>query len=186
MTMIFTELDEATREWMLRRFEAEESGGNPYRSEVLSPLGLASWPDIMRQAITDADGSEVALAQALNRPGYWQATETYVRNGTARQRSVNPAQASERLAITEFNTWYVAGLAARLQEEGATECRVYRAGMPKWQPAECSVHEGEAYAVAEIIAGHRIGYWPPPGVPGRFSIPAGPGCHHTIGRAQAE
>jgi hypothetical protein len=184
--MIFTELDEATREWMLRRFEAEESGGNPYRSEVLSPLGLASWPDIMREAITDADGSEVTLADALNRPGYWQATETYVRNGTARQRSVNPTQASERLAITEFNTWYVAGLAARLQEEGATDCRVYRAGMPKWQPAECSVHEGQAYAVAEIIAGHRIGYWPPPGVSARLSIPAGPGCHHTIGRVEAE
>ena len=39
--MIFTELDRTTREWMLRRFEAEESGGNPYRSEVLSQFGLA-------------------------------------------------------------------------------------------------------------------------------------------------
>jgi hypothetical protein len=180
--MIFTELDMTTRGWMLRRFEAEESGGNPYRSEVLSQFGLAQWPDIMRQAITDPDRSEVTLAVALNRPDYWRATETYVRNGTVRQRSVNPAQASVRLAITEFNTWYVAGLAARLQGEHVTRCRVYRAGIPKWQPAECSVHEGQTYAVAEIVAGHRIGYWPPPGVPGRFSIPAGPGCHHTIER----
>jgi len=93
--MIFTELDEATREWMLRRFESEESGGNPRRSEVLSQLGLAHWPDVMRQAITDPDGSEVTLAAALNRPDYWQATETYVRNGISRQRSVNPTQASE-------------------------------------------------------------------------------------------
>ena len=99
---------------------------------------------------------------------------------------MNPAQASERLAITEFNTWYVAGLAARLQEEGATHCLVYRAGSPKWQAAGCSVHEGQTYTVAEIIAGHRIGYWPPPGVRGRLSIPAGPGCHHTIERAEAE
>ena len=104
----------------------------------------------------------------------------------ARQRSVNPTQASERLAITEFNTWYVAGLAARLQEEGATHCRVYRAGIPRRQPAECSVHEGQTYDVAEIITGHRIGYWPPPGVPGQLSIPAGPGCHHTIERVEAE
>jgi hypothetical protein len=71
--MIFTELDESTREWMLGRFEAEESGGNPYRSEVLSQLGLAHWPDVMRQAITDPDGSEVTLAAALNRPDYWRA-----------------------------------------------------------------------------------------------------------------
>ena len=181
--MNFTELDGTTREWMLQRFEAEESSGNPYRSEVLSQLGLAHWPDFMRQAITDMGGGEVALAAGLNRPEFWQATETYVRNGIPHQRRVNPAQASERLAITEFNTWYVAGLTARLQEEGVTRCRVYRAGTPKWQPAVCSVHEGQTYAVAEIAESHRIGYWPPPGVNDRLSIPAGPGCHHTIERA---
>jgi hypothetical protein len=37
----------------------------------VSQLGLAHWPDIMRQAITDPDGSEVTLAAALNRPDYW-------------------------------------------------------------------------------------------------------------------
>lgn len=51
-------------------FEAEESGGNPYRSEVLSQLGLAHWPDIMRQAITDPDGSEVTLGGRLESPGF--------------------------------------------------------------------------------------------------------------------
>lgn len=69
--MNFTELDGTTREWMLRRFEAEESSGNPYRSEALSQLGLARWPDLMHQAITDPDGNEVTLAAGLNRPGYW-------------------------------------------------------------------------------------------------------------------
>jgi hypothetical protein len=183
VAMNFTELDETTREWMLLRFEAEEPSGSPFRSEALSQHGLAHWPDLMRQAITDPAGNEVTLAAGLNRPGYWQATETYVRNGVSRQRHVNPAQASERLAVTEFNTWYVAGLAARLQKEEVARCRVYRAGIPKWQSAACSVHEGQTYAVAEIIEGHRVGYWPPPGVYGRLSIPVGPGCHHTIERA---
>lgn len=41
MAMNFTELDGTTREWMVRRFEAEESGGSPYRSEALSQQGLA-------------------------------------------------------------------------------------------------------------------------------------------------
>jgi len=41
VAMNFTELDGTTREWMLRRFEAEESGGNPYRSEALSQPGLS-------------------------------------------------------------------------------------------------------------------------------------------------
>ena len=183
MAMNFNELNGTTREWMLQRFEAEESSGNPYRSEALSPAGLVNWPDLMRQAIADPDGNEVTLAAGLNRAGYWQATETYVREGVSRQRRVNPVQASERLALTEFNTWYVAGLAARLQEEEVARCRVYRAGIPKWQSAACSAHEGQTYAVTEIIEGHRVGYWPPPGVHGRLSIPVGPGCHHTIERA---
>jgi hypothetical protein len=155
--------------------EAEEASGNPYRSDVLSEMGLVQWPDIMRQAITDPRGSEVTLAAALNRQDYWRAIDA---NG----RRVNVAQASERLAITEFNIWYVAGLAARLKDEGKTHCGVYRAAVPRWAPAGCSVHEGQTYALAEIIAGHRIGYWPPPGVSGQLSIPAGPGCHHTIER----
>jgi hypothetical protein len=111
----------------------------------------------------------------MNRQSYWRAADV-------RGRRVNVAQASERLAITEFNTWYVAGLAARLQEEGETCCRVYRAAIPKRESAGCSAHEGQTYALEEIIAGHRVGYWPPPGVPGKLSIPAGPGCHHTIER----
>ncbi len=182
MTMDFTELDATTRDWMLQRFEAEEATGNPYRSEVLTALGLGDWPDLMRQAITDPTGSEVTLKAALNRQDYWEPMETYVRDGVARERKVNVGQASERLAITEFNTWYVAGLAHRLADEGVTQCRVYRAAIPKWEPAECSVHEGQTYPVADVIAGHRIGYWPPPGVAGQLAIPAGPGCHHTIER----
>jgi hypothetical protein len=36
---------------------------------VLTELGLMEWLGIMRQVITDPDGSEVALAAALNRQG---------------------------------------------------------------------------------------------------------------------
>ncbi len=182
MPMNFTELDATTREWMLKRFEAEEKGGTPYRSNVLTPLGLVDWPDLMRQAITDPSGSEVTLSTALNRQGYWNPRETYVRDGVTRDRKVNYTQAAERLSITEFNTWYVAGLANRLQHEQVQSCRVYRAANPKWEPAGCSKHEGQVYPVADIIAGHRIAYWPQPGVPGQLSIPGAPGCHHTIER----
>jgi hypothetical protein len=51
---------------MLKCFEAEEASGNPYRSEVLTELGLSEWPNIMRQAITAPDGSEITLAAALS------------------------------------------------------------------------------------------------------------------------
>lgn len=180
--MNFTELDGRTREWMLERFEAEEATDAPYRSPVLSDAGLAAWPDLMRQAIHDPDGNEVTLATSLNTAGYWNPTETYVRDGVARERKVNVAQVSQRLATTEFNTWYAAGLAHRLVDEGERDCLVYRAGQPKWEHASCSQHERQIYPLADVIDGHRIGYWPPPGVDGQFAIPAGPGCHHTLQR----
>jgi hypothetical protein len=101
-----------------------------------------------------------------------------------RERRVNVRQASERLALTEFNTWYVAGFAHRLVDEGVTECEVYRAAEPKFEHASCSSHELQVYPLAGIIAGHRASYWPDAGDPSKLSIPAGPGCHHTIRRVR--
>lgn len=172
MAMDFEELDAGTREHMLAAFEEEEAA-NPYRSQILSQSGLEAFPDLMREAITS--GNEVTLAAALNRDEFWLDRD-------AGEKSVNVRQSSERLALTEFNTWYVAGLARKLKAEGETDCQVYRAADPKWEHSTCSTHEGQTYPIEEILAGHRIAYWPPPGESGKLSIPAGPGCHHTIRR----
>ena len=76
----------------------------------------------MLQAIEN--GEEATLATALaGQPGFWEETD---REG----KTVNVNQASTRLAITEFNTWYVAGLAHVLSAEGETLCDVYRASQP--------------------------------------------------------
>jgi len=112
--MIFEDLGAATRQHMLAAFADEESG-DPYRSPVLSSAGRAAFPKAMRGAITNSAGNEVTLAAALARPDLWNPTETYVRDGVARERKVNPRFAAERLAVTEFNTWYVAGLARKLK-----------------------------------------------------------------------
>ncbi len=134
----------------------------------------------MRVAI--AEGNEQTLSAAMRQPGYWQPMETYVLKGVTRERNVNVAQATERLCLTEFNTWYVRGLAARLLEEKVTHCQAYRADTPKWEPGECSAHEGQVYTVQQIYDGHRRRYWPEPGDTTVDSIPFGPGCHHTIRR----
>lgn len=180
--MNFLELDPATRERMLDRFEAEQTSGLPYPPQNLSPRGLSEWPNLMRQAIRHSTGNEDSLAASLTRPELWNETESYTSGGVVRSRRINIGQAANRLALGEFNTWYVAGLAHRLLDEGQTECMVYRAADPKWTPAACSTHEGKTYSLREVIDGHRVGYWPSPGDASRLSIPAGPGCHHTICR----
>lgn len=165
---------------MLKGFEEEQSGNNPYRPKVLSETGMSVFPELVREAIKS--GNDESLIKSLSNPNYWKPMETYIRDGVIHKRRVNVRQASERLGLTEFNTWYVRGLAKRLLEEGVDKCQVYRGAIPKWEPAECSVHEGRIYGVQEIYDGHRARYWPEPCNTSAMSIPYGPGCHHTIRR----
>ncbi len=170
----YEELDPATRHWMLEEFRREEDT-NPYRSSRLSAEGLAAFPTAMEETIRS--GNEQTLFEALREPRYWLKMESSKRG----DRKV-PVNAPESFSITEFNTWYVRGLARRLLEEGVEHCQVYRAA-PAWEPrAECVQHDGQVYPVGIIYDGHRARYWPPPGNPSILSIPVGPNCHHTIRR----
>lgn len=159
---------------MVARFE-EELVGRPFQSAVMTDEGWAAFPDLMRAAINDGD--EVTLARALTIPAYWKAQDK-------RGAHVNMKASAERLGLTEFNTWYVAGLADVLVSEGETHCRVYRAECPDGEEGACSQHEEQVYSLTDVIAGHRLGYWPRTGKPvrGGFSVPAQANCHHTIGR----
>jgi hypothetical protein len=178
--MHFEELDSTTRQRMVAEFDSEQASGNPYCGKNLSLEGVLAFPRLVRAALEG--GTEQTLQGAFVKIALWNPTEDYVRNGVPHSRRVNIAQASERLALTEFNTWYVRGLSRRLRDEGVAECQAYRAAMPKWEPAECSEHEDQIFRVEQIYAGHRVKYWPEPGTPNAISIPFGPGCHHTIRR----
>ena len=178
---LFEELDDGiTRGYMLQEFNIEQESGNPYESKLLTAVGLEAFPKAMAEAIQY--GNEETLSAALSNPKYWHLEETRTRAGKLYRAKITPSKAAERLAQTEFNTWYVRGLAKKLLEEGEQFCQVYRAA-PAWEPREeCLSHEGKTYPVKDIYEGHRIRYWPPPGNPGALSIPAGPYCHHTIRR----
>lgn len=180
MAMNYEELDDQTRRNMLSEFDSEQGGGAPYRSKALSDSGLKAFPDLLRQAISS--GNETSLAAALNRVDFWIPDEEYTRNGITRTRRRNVQQSATRLALTEFSTWYVRGLARRLLDEGVDKCQIYRGEQPKWEPGECADHEGRIVAVREIYDNHRARYWPTPGNASAFSIPLGPGCHHLIRR----
>ena len=179
MAMEFFGLDDSTRASMAQEFEAELSGPKPYFSPNLSRAGLEAFPSLMRAAIES--GNEVTLARALGRPTFWNSTEQYVRRGSPCERRINPQHSAERLALTEFNTWFVHGYARRLMGEGEKECRIYRASTPKWEESECSSHEGAIVPIRLVYEGHRARYWPVQNSEA-FSVPFGPSCHHTIGR----
>jgi hypothetical protein len=177
MAMNFEELTPTVRARMRSEYEAEVDSGHPFESSVMSREGLDAYPELLRAAL--AAGNETTLTVALSDPRYWKATN-------ARSATVNPEASASALALTEFNTWYVAGLAAVLRAEGATHCEVYRAEDPNGEEGTCKAHEEQIYPLADVIAGHRIQYWPRTGLPvrGAFSVPAGTNCHHTIRRCR--
>lgn len=179
--MNFEELDSETRRWMLTRLDLEEAMPVRYRPKNLSKEGEAEYPRLLRGVIESSTGSEVSLAQALSDQAFWQATRFYERKGKIVEARIDPFVAARRLALTEFNTYYVAGLAHRLQSEGINDCEVYRAADPVGDRASCSDHEGQRYLLTEVISGHRATYWPQADLDA-FSIPAGPNCHHSIRR----
>lgn len=180
MALTFDELDAGTREHMLREFVAERESLDPYVPFRLTPHGVDLWPTLMEEAIES--GSDESLHLALRgASGVLVSQETWVRNGITRVRAVNHNQASEMLATSEFNTWYVRGLSAKLLQEGVANVEVYRAGVPKWEVAGCASHEGRIVAAKDVYDGHRAAFWPVEN-PTAFSVPFQPGCHHSIRR----
>jgi hypothetical protein len=181
--MLFEEMDETTRHFMLAEFDAEEASGRPYRARGLSIKGLSVFHDLMREAIQS--GTEETLIAALSNPAYWDRHEIFYRDGRPRTRRINVPQTAERLGLTEFNTWYVRGLARRLLEEGEKESQIYRGASPRGVHDTCHLQDGQIVSVEDVYQGHRVGYWPEPGDPESLSVPAGPGCHHTIRRVRS-
>jgi len=176
----FEELDDVTRAFMLKEFDAEWDRGNPFLPKSITETGKAAFRSIMTEAIKN--GNEITLTQDLAKPDYWQS-HYLRRDGTP--VSINPQKKAEMVARTEFNTWYVRGLCKRLMEEGIKECQVYRADSAYQPRGECLAYEGRNYPVELLYAGHRARYWPEETANREaFSIPVGPNCHHTIHRVK--
>lgn len=112
----------------------------------------------------------------------WQpfSTRQKPRGRSVSQVRVNAAHHSRLLAETELDTAYVRGFAHALLDRGESHAVVYRAGSAGEPRRECSSWEGSLVPLATVIAGHRARYWPPPGDATSWSIPPGPGCHHSI------
>lgn len=177
MPLYLPDLDPATRKHMLDEFDAEQAG-LPYLSTALSAHGRSIWPTLMREAA--AYGDDVTLlSDLLSIPDAFNQQESYQRQGITRTRAVNARQAAERLATSEFNTWYVRGVAARFISEGISHVLIYRAADAKWAVAACTEHEGTIVSVQDVYDGHRATYWPIAN-PSAFSVPFQAGCHHSI------
>ncbi len=149
----------------------------PYGKQ-LTDAGWAAFEQAMPEALASKDDDW--LVGEMSSPAYrMDQSPRKTKNGIT-MVNYNKQDALERLCFGEFNIAYIRGLARALLARGETTCLVYRAD-PAYVPrAECSSWEGQTFPLADVIAGHRARYFPPPGDPMAFSVPSGPNCHHSI------
>jgi hypothetical protein len=149
----------------------------PYGKQ-LTDAGWVAFEQAMPEALASKDDD--SLVGEMGRVEYWlDRSPRKTKNGIT-MVDYNKQDALERFCFGEFNIAYIRGLARALLARGETTCVVYRAD-PAYQPrSECSAWEGQTFPLADVIAGHRARYFPPPGNQTMFSIPTGPNCHHSI------
>jgi hypothetical protein len=177
--LIFEELDELTRDFMLMEFEASGWVQSSPTCKFLSPLGRDALPLFLHAAIGSAD--ETALVRAMSHRRYWNEG---VQSGDG-VASLAPLfdyiGASDRLATHEFNGWYVRGLAARLLSEGETRCEVHVVAAVPCRKGACGFRDREIMALDRVRRGCPQLIWR--GRPA-VAIPFSEGCYHSIRRVR--
>lgn len=127
--------------------------------------GWGVFNEVMPDALADHD--DVWLGQRLRDPSLWHGTK-------------NVPAAARRIAITEFNTAYVRGVASVLIDRQQGSCLVYRAAPVRESSSRhCVRLEGQRLDPAVVFDAHRRSYWPSPD-PSAPSIPSGANCTHSI------
>jgi hypothetical protein len=167
MSLLLMNLDEKTRECMLKELEMDMNKGSLYLSPRLSNKGRQDYPLLLKQAITSYDDSK--LAQEIRSSRRLNETEIRnTRNGTTTAKV--PITAAETLAEGEFNRFYIRGLCVRAQEEGVVEVVIYRAKAVSSPRSESQAKIGAKANVNSLLTDLRSNQ----GVDTALGIPAGP------------
>lgn len=148
MALEIFDLNDAVREQMLAEIAHDEADGGPYISPRLSPDGAARYPGLLRDAA--ADGDNDSLEKLLLDPGFFNATETYERNGRLHTRKMNK-RAPQTLAEGEFNRYFIRGLCACICKDGGGVVEVYRARESTWSRPESEALIGTRLDATELL-----------------------------------
>lgn len=168
-------LDAWRSEWA--ELSANWPRGSCYGKQ-LTDDGWDEYERSMPEALAERDDD--SLLQRMNSAGHWLPTLSRRTNSGVTQVNYDKQDALEKLTFGEFNIAYIRGLALTLRGRGEVSCVVYRADAAYVPRSECSAWEDQEFPLADVLAGHRVRYFPPPGDRHAWSVPSGPNCHHSI------
>lgn len=125
MALYFENLDERTRQLMLDEMEYDIANNQLHISPFLSGQGQRDYANLLRDALQS--GNDETLAQSLRE--HRRILRTLPRRNPSGSYSITATakNAAQVLAESEFNRYYIRGLARRAIEDGVQGLVVYRA-----------------------------------------------------------
>jgi len=125
MALEFRNLDERTRQLMLREVEKDIEAGSLFLSPRLSEQGQDDYPNLLKGSIRK--GSEVTLAASLREWNCFNTHDERPKPGGAVTLVKMPSTAADVLAEDEFNRYYIRALCVRAIEDGIENLIICRA-----------------------------------------------------------
>ena len=126
MALYFENLDDRTRQLMLDEMEYDIANNQLHISPFLSGQGQRDYANLLHEALEG--GNDESLAQNLRE--HRRILKTLPRRNPKKggySIAATVENAAEVLAESEFNRYYIRGLARRAIEDGIQELVVYRA-----------------------------------------------------------
>jgi len=170
MALYLENLDDRTRGLMLDEMEYDIDNNQLHISPFLSGQGQRDYANLLREAIQN--GNDETLAQSL------REHRRIIRTQPRRQPkaggysiAATPENAAEVLAESEFNRYYIRGLARRAIEDGVTELVIYRAKPVRTPRPESETRVETSLSPQELLEDLRSH---PGDEPPTLGVPSGP------------
>jgi len=169
MALYFENLDDRTRQLMLDEMEYDIAQNQLHISPFLSGQGQRDYANLLREAIQS--GNDETLAQNLRE--HRRILKTLPRRNPKGGYSIaaTAENAAEVLAESEFNRYYIRGLARRAIEDGISELVIYRAKPVRNPRPESESRVETALSPEELLADLRAH---PGDEPPTLGVPSGP------------
>src|SRR5690242_317113 len=137
MALYLENLDDRTRQLMLDELDYDVAHNQLHISPFLSGQGQRDYAQLIREAIQS--GTDQTLAENLKAHRRINRAQPRRQPKGGYSIAATPENAAEILAESEFNRYYIRGVALRAIEDGIPELVIYRA-----KPAKNPRPESEA------------------------------------------
>lgn len=168
MGIVYRNLDEECRKFMLEELNKDASEGTLYISPRLNEVGSKSWKAILEEAIQRYN--DVWISNKLRSESLLKDQEQRKKPSGGFTVAKVPITAPEILAEGEFNRFYVRGLCLKAIRNGIPEVTVYRGKQVQNPRPESEAMIGRRKDAKALLEDLRKS----PGVEPALGLPPGP------------